>query len=244
MEPVVEWAIHHFQREWAMIIGAPVLSLAAVGLAFLGAWFLLGKLHESRHSSGESAISSKTAHIEFLEGQLAEYKSKLSGASPDQAAKEMSGLRTDLQWARDQIGRLAKFYEHQTSQRSLTAEQANKFTEALNIMNPQQKPLINIGAITDPEAQQYAIELMTAMKAAGICAAQAEPTYMFATTPDERGILVVVQDHNNPPDCAKVIMDAFQAAKIDARLDSISPGYVMLNPCIVMVSHKPLPAEA
>jgi hypothetical protein len=242
MDSIADWSIHHFQKELGVIMGAPVLSFAAICLAFLVAYFVIGKMHEARHAAHTGTVEQKNAHIALLEGQLGEYKSKLTGATPDEVAHEISSLNSDLANTRAQMAMIAKWYQYQTSERHLSSEQKEALSSALydafQVIPEGNRSFIAIAAISEPEAQQYAIEIMDAFRSQGFCLQQKEPYWMHSSTPDERGLLVVVVDENNPPEHAVVIMAALKQADIEAKFDSFSAGLVHPLACNLAVSHK------
>jgi hypothetical protein len=243
MDVFLSWAIDHFQKEWGVITGAPVLALAGIGLAFLLAWFLVGKLHETRHAALESTADSKGAHIDFLESQLDDYKSKLSGATPEQAAQELSGLRNDLTAARAQLDMITQWYLHHRTQRHLTKDQKDKLLVALKEVAariPDSAQKVSVGAIADPEAQQYAIDILRALHPAGLCLLQQTPHFSWSDSPDERGVMIVVMDEQNPPEIARALHDVFKEVGIDCAYDTSSTGFPGDN-CMIGVSHKPEP---
>ena len=81
------WGWHHIQENWEALTRLPVfIAMVAVGVAsyFYGA---------SR--SGEE-ISVKNERIAFLNDQIAAYKDRPQGATPDQAAKQIATLQNRL----------------------------------------------------------------------------------------------------------------------------------------------------
>jgi hypothetical protein len=222
MDTIIDWTIHHFQKELGVITGAPILSLAGIGLSFLAAWFFVGMLHKSRHSAHESTVDSKDARIELLEGQLGDYKEKLSGATPVQAARAISELREDLRKTHAQMDMITKWYQYQTSERHLSEEQKTSLAKNLESVELLPDQSLSVCSVSDPEAQQYAIELLEVFQSKGLCTDQEHPYWTYHDTPDERGVLVVVPDENDPPLHAIAVYKALTGAGIAAKYDTFS----------------------
>src|SRR5271170_5484867 len=80
----VIWAWHHIRQNWEALMRLPVvIALVAVGVA---AYF-------SGASRSSEELSVKNERIAFLNDQIAAYKDRLQGASPDQAAKQFAILQ-------------------------------------------------------------------------------------------------------------------------------------------------------
>ena len=63
------------------------------------------------------------------------------------------------------------------------------------------------------------------------------PTTTFTNTPDERGVLIVVQDEEWPPAVAFLLRDALHEAGIKIKFDTASTP-MPEEACAVAVSHK------
>ena len=77
-------------QEWSVISGAPISFTAAVIVVIVAVWSIV-------NWSYSTLLSSKNAQIELLQGRIADYRDKLKGASPDQAANELSRLRAEME---------------------------------------------------------------------------------------------------------------------------------------------------
>jgi hypothetical protein len=84
----IVWAWHHSGQNREALMKPPVL-VAYVVIAFCAYWF------GSSRSSEE--LSVKNERIAFLNEQIAAYKDRLQGASPDQAAKQLVTLQSKLE---------------------------------------------------------------------------------------------------------------------------------------------------
>lgn len=219
----------HFKGELAVVSGAPFLFILAALAVGTVAFFLLRGHFSER-------METQAARIEFLGDQLAEYKDKLSGATPAEAARELVELRKDLGVARSEVTMLVEWHQHQTSDRRLNADQELRLVERLKILSDHAKTIINMSAINHPEPQQYAQDLMKAFKKAGFCVNQTYIGQLFISSADEVGVLVTVPDLDNKPDYAIAIFEALQSAGVDAVWDQYDTHKG--ERCSVMVSYK------
>jgi hypothetical protein len=246
MDAFLEFIIQNVEKEWAVVSGAPFLSGFLVLLAFVFAYLVVGKFHESRHATHEGTVEQKDAHIEFLEGQIEDYKAKLSGASPDQAAAKIETLTNDVATTRQQLEDVVKWWRHETFERHLSPEQKTALCEALRAIPTEARAFVYIAGATEREPHQYALELLATFRAEGFCATQFMPRPINFSSPDERGVLVVVSDEANPPPHAVAVLDALGKAQIDAKFDTfvVEQAGQKFPPmfCAVAVSHKP-PAD-
>lgn len=90
----IRWLSHHFQANWDTFRKVPVI--VALAICFVGG-ILFGK-----HQGGES-LDVAAQRIAFLSEQVAAYKDRLQGATPDQAAKELYSLRSKLEEAQQKL---------------------------------------------------------------------------------------------------------------------------------------------
>jgi hypothetical protein len=74
----------------AVIKSAPYPFILAVAIVIGAVWFIVNWFYSA-------VLSSKNANIELLQGRLADYQDKLKGASPDQAASELTRLRAEIE---------------------------------------------------------------------------------------------------------------------------------------------------
>jgi hypothetical protein len=72
-------------EQWAVVTAAPIPFAVAVAIAAGLIWLAVGW-------SYSAVLSSKNAQIELQDRQLADYKQKLDGATPDQARAKIEAL--------------------------------------------------------------------------------------------------------------------------------------------------------
>jgi hypothetical protein len=82
------WVWHHSQRHREALMKPPVL-MAYLVIALAAFWF--------GSSRKDEEISIKNERISFLNDQLGAYKDRLQGATPDQAAKQLVILQTEVE---------------------------------------------------------------------------------------------------------------------------------------------------
>jgi hypothetical protein len=76
--------------EWSVIAAAPVAFASAVLVVIAVSWAIV-------NWSYSSVLSNKNAQIELLQSRVADYQDKLKGASPDQAASEITRLKVEIE---------------------------------------------------------------------------------------------------------------------------------------------------
>jgi hypothetical protein len=119
--------------DWEKLL-AQLVAVRAAPLPFLVAVLAVSVLIyfvNDKHYSG--LIANKDSEIALYEGQRDDYKDKLSGASPDQAKKEIDDLQT-------KISALAKHIDP----RPLSAEQERIFVQAATVS--EGKPVVHVAS--------------------------------------------------------------------------------------------------
>jgi hypothetical protein len=105
---MLDWVKKSLLDQWTAIAASPAIFLMAVIVTTVLVWLALRWAYSSR-------IDSLNDLLRLRDGQVDDYKQKLSGASPDQAKARMDALE-------QQIAQLVP--------RSITPDQANKITAA------------------------------------------------------------------------------------------------------------------
>lgn len=238
MDAIVEEALRQLEREIGAIAGAPMLSAALFVLGILLAWLVLRIPRETRPEVSPGILASNTAHIKLLESQLNEYKTKLNGASPDEVAQEIQRLGADLLATKANLEVIKRWYQHHTSERHLTPEQERPLFARLTSLPPSPvNQFIGVGAISDPEAQQYAVEIMKVFQEAGLCTGQSDPFRMPTPALDQRGLLIVIANKDNPLPHAVAVFEALMAVGIKAKyVTRVGPPDPLS--CNIVVSYK------
>jgi hypothetical protein len=190
------WLWHHTQQHREALMKPPVLL--AYLLIALGAFYF----GSSRNSE---EIGVKNERISFLNDQVAAYKDRLQGATPDQAAKQIVALQTELE------AYIKRFdYMFPEGQRKLKEDQLKILTSHKDQILKFGKPIqIYTGIIGDSAAS--ANEFVKFFKSQNIPASDPTgfPCYM-----GERGVLIGLKDQDKPSDDAKTFQKILEDAGI------------------------------
>ncbi len=105
------------------------------------------------------------------------------------------------------------------AERHISEHQRAKLKEILSPIASDFPRALAVAAVNDPEANAYAIELMTALALTGIKVVSTDthilvPTIIRALTPNVRGVFFQVRDPKNPPQEVKQLADAMNEAGI------------------------------
>lgn len=91
-----QWA-SRLTDEWAVIRHAPISFVIAVLVLGTGLWFVLSWSYDSRLAGKDAQIASSDGQIALLTRQRDDYRDKLGGASPDQAAQKIAALEKTIE---------------------------------------------------------------------------------------------------------------------------------------------------
>lgn len=231
-----QWVFDHLRSEWEMITRTPLLFAVAAFVAGIIAFYAARWNFSDRIESKDTQIQTKEAHIAFIERQLEEYKSKLSGATPEEAQAQIAELRDEVKTTRAEIKALLEWHAYQTEDRRLTADQAKILAEGLTGLPSEHLARIMVTSIHEPEPQQYSLDIHKCFIDAKTPVHHDNQWGMQSTSPDEVGVLVVVKDQKNPPEYAVQIFNALKAADVDVSWDCFD-GWSD-SECCVWVSYK------
>jgi hypothetical protein len=191
------WVSHHIKQNWEALTKPPVvISLMLVGL--------LGYRYGSSQSSEE--ISVKTERIAFLNDQIAAYKDRLQGATPDQAAKQLNTLQSKLDSTEAKLQMMLP-----DNFRHLSARE-------LELMTIKVDDLLSIGQQIPLYASNIGDSLTYLNDFAAFFMDKKIPALgPFAGTCDssERGLLVGLKDVREPSDKAKKFMEVLRFAGLN-----------------------------
>ena len=194
------WVWHHSQRHRKALMKPPVL-MAYLVIALAAFW--LGSSRKAEE------INIKNERISFLNDQLAAYKDRLQGATPDQAAKQLVALQTEVEAYAKKFDAL--FPE---GQRKLSEKQLKILSSHKDEMLKFSKPLMVFsGVIGDTTA--YTQEFLEFFKSQNVptLGPVAFPCFM-----GERGLLVGIKgDITKPPEDAKAFIKMLDEAGLYPR---------------------------
>lgn len=183
------WLWRHSQKHREALLKPPVL-FAYVVIALCAYWFA------SSRSSDE--ISLNKERIAFLNDQIAAYKDRLQGATPDQAARQLSSLQSKLESAEAKLQIMFpdKFRHLSPREIELMSARAN---DLLGLGVPIIMYASNIGDSLTYLADFSQFFIEKKIPAVG----------PFPTTCDssERGVIVGLKKQTEPSDQAKKFME-------------------------------------
>jgi hypothetical protein len=192
----VVWLWHYSQKHREALMRPPVLlAFVIIGVSayFYGA------------SKNSEQLGIKDERINFLNDQLAAYKDRLQGATPDQAAKQMAILQTELE---AYMKKFDTMFPEGT--RTLKDDQLKALASRKDQMLKFGKPLeVYTGVIGD--STPYAKEFVDFFKSQNI---PVSGPSNFPCYTGERGVLIGLKDPANPSDDAK----AFRKILTDAGI--------------------------
>jgi hypothetical protein len=149
-------------------------------------------------------LASKNGQIELQDRQLADYRGKLQGATPDQAKARIDALEA----------RLRRMEE--AGPRSLTPEQRQIITQGTRVPPGAQYALVVTSEGGCPDCPVYAAAFERALRDAGW-----NITNGMVMGPGQRptnGIAIIVPDQANLAPEAAALQKALQSAKIDFEI--------------------------
>lgn len=152
------------------------------------------------HFVDDAAMTSKDATIQYQSEQLSDYRSALQGAQPDQAAKEVAGLRGQIDYLN------ARLTGTTPPARYLTDDQKQKLTKGFSESDQKFDKIIIVSGGGD--SPDYAVDFETFFKGIGI----ESPIIPFSCERDQRGLMVGLQNLASPSPRAaafiKILKDA------------------------------------
>jgi hypothetical protein len=142
----------------------------------------------------------KNAQLELADRQLAEYKQKLSGASPDEAKTKIETLISEVTALRNQM-----------QGRRLTSEQRNKIIEAVRLPNASTFKVQIVREVSAQDTGALANDFTMAFQAAGWKTGYGS---MMFGAPSPSGLALLVSDQNNLSPTETIVLSALRGAQI------------------------------
>jgi hypothetical protein len=200
-------------REQAAVIkAAPYPFVLAVAIVGVGVWSIVNWGYST-------VISSKNSQLEFADRQIADYKEKLGGASPDQAKARMEALEKEVGSLKQQVKPFVP--------RRLTDDQRRLITESAR-PGAGIRPEIRISDESGcPDCSQLAADFERALRDANW-----EVRNSFVMGPRQRpasGIGLVVQNPASLSAVENLLRTALHQAQIEVDLLQ-GPATVMVGP--------------
>jgi hypothetical protein len=190
-DDIIRW--FHSLTPLGQIVATFIVPLA---MGWLAGWLVAKTFHRREVSILERQ---RTADERLIE----EYREKLRGASPLEAASKLASLENEI--------RLLE----QGRQRTLSRYQWNAISQVLQAVARKQERLSLAIKVPygDPEAEKYALDLS--------CLFQCGISQDNKIGADLMGLIIRVRDRNSIPPTARYLSRALKAAKIDHRIDSL-----------------------
>jgi hypothetical protein len=190
MQTLLPQSLQDLVNGWPMIEANPVTFIAILVVMLVAVWIALSYLYGQR-------IASKDAQIQLLDRQVADYKDKLHGASPDQAKARIDALEA----------RLGQF-----EPRRLTDNQRKILIERARVNDHE----LTIICEASSDCMTYAAAFEAPLREAGWTVYN----YQIPNPPQRprTGIAVQVPDLNNLSKEAGLLRTALQAAQVDIEL--------------------------
>jgi hypothetical protein len=192
------------QKEWPVIRGAPWSLLILGGVLVVATWGFFKLIHDAE-------ISGKDATIESQKTEIGAYKDKLSGATPDQAKKQLDDAKAEIENSNKRVADL-EMRLTRVEPRGLKDKERIAITTSLESIGVAAGNIIIAHEMSCTDCAQYATDFGDVLKGAhwgfvpsGVIAdARASP----------KGLAIITPDTSNPLPEAKALADALTAAKM------------------------------
>jgi hypothetical protein len=183
---MLEDFIKYILGEWRMIAQFPVSFIVAVLVIGLFIWGAMTWGYGREMS--------------LLSQQVADYKDKLSGASPNEAKTKIETLISEVAALRNQM-----------QGRRLTPEQRNKIIETVRLPNANTFKVQVVREASAQDTGALANDFLTAFQAAGW---QTSYGSMIFGAPAPSGLALLVTDQNNLSSSEHIVLAALKSAQI------------------------------
>ena len=183
---MLEDFIKYTLGEWRMIAQSPVSFIVAVLVIGLFIWGAMTWGYGREMS--------------LLRQQVADYKDKLSGASPNEAKTKIETLISEVTALRNQM-----------QGRRLTPEQRNKIIETVRLPNANTFKVQVVREVSAQDTGALANDFLTAFQAAGW---QTSYGSMMFGAPAPSGLALLVTDQNNLSSSERIVLAALKSAQI------------------------------
>lgn len=208
----LRWLYHHLQANWEVLVKPPViltLLLFAAGGGWLGYWS-----GTKQSTQQEAAVAGRldiaNDRITFLQDQLAAYKDRLQGATPDQAARQVTVLQASLG---DSLNKLKMLFPDVN--RSLSDKQkAFIISHAADFKSLTKSIPVYGWSVGD--SLFYGSDFVNALNGIGI---QALGPVAVPCGPHETGVQVGVADVAKPPASAVQFISLLTEMGVQAHKD-------------------------
>ena len=182
-------------KEWAVVAPGPVTFVAVVILLGMAIWFAAKFTYSERLTRKDELIATKDIQIALQERQIAEYKDKLQGASPNEARAMIDGLQVEIEKLRPS--------------RRLVGSKREQFMRKLRSSDSTAVSICLSHDNSCADCSQYAMDIYAAIK----IATRWQVTYesvQQSPFPVACGLKIVVRNPLNLPEEAALLLMAFR----------------------------------
>ncbi|MGB7976274.1 MAG: hypothetical protein WCF81_18450 [Roseiarcus sp.] len=218
----------HIKDNWEAFIKPPILATVII-IAGLAYYFGVSRSSELNGVKDE--------RITFLNDQLTAYKDRLQGASPDEAAKQVSELRSQLGRANEKLQMILP-----DKPRRLEDKEKDALLRNIDKLKSDIKVLF-VYAWLNGDSTEYASDFTKLLSANNI--PNIGPIATTCNTA-ERGILVGLPDPQKPSDSAVEFTKILQEAglHVGQTLWSSPPSVIVPSPPLIPTTASTTPALA
>jgi hypothetical protein len=186
--------IETLRKEWPVIKAAPWSLVAVVTIVGVLMWFFMGAVNQG-------TISAKDATIQTLTTQVASYKEKLNGATPDEAKSRIDALERKVE------ERFAKFEPRHVS------KVQHELISKVILSMPQGSYSISIQSdMGCSDCKQYAADFLSIFPRPAWSVIM--PSVMGPSASSPKGLAILTPDPANPLPEATALVSALNAANI------------------------------
>jgi hypothetical protein len=197
-------SLKEFLQQCALLASAPI-PLALIVVVMAGViWWLVDWSDSAIFASKNAEMVSKNAQIELLERQVADWKQKTEGQTPDEAKARLDALEAHL--ARIEPRSLS--VEQRDAIRSKIADFPSAHAYSLNIVSD----------MSCGDCVQYAADFKAVLMEARWRVEM--PKVLAAKGGSPTGIAILTPDPSKPLPAAAVVARALTAAKIQFDLNA------------------------
>ncbi len=190
--------IEYLVKEGRVVFQAPVAFLLAMILVTSLLWAAINWGYQSKSDGQASAISSLENRIKLKDDQIADYREKLSGATPDEAKKRIDALELQLK---------------ALSPRRLSVEQRQKVMSSLKGVRGSVSITQDMAAA---DAKPLSADLAVAFQAAGWGVLL--PLVMGPSNIPPSGLAVRVEDPSKLRPLQQAVISALEAIGLDFNI--------------------------
>jgi hypothetical protein len=219
---------HFLANEGRVIREAPGSFTIACVSALLISWFVVSQLYSLRSKNKDSLIETRDATIKYDEALLANYREKLKGASPEEAAGQIQKLNQEISSLKREMADVSKKQRSQEladvdknkrsqSGRRLSDEEKRKFANAARLFK-NVSPVIEIaydGNCID--CNRYSTDFVDLLSNIPGWRVSGNGMMVGIRAPSN-GILVRVENKRNLSAAARAIIGSLNTASIQYTL--------------------------